>query len=311
MAEDRTTLLDIAIRNNSDIVVGLIDEASKPYPEFRKGDARTIKGTQYKTRVRTALPDVGFRQANNGVETTKQTVENRLVECFITDASWSIDKAVANASENGPEAVCAEEAESHMEGAIDSVCKQFYYGTASGVTGAAYGHAGLVDSVVSAMEVNASGSGADTSSVWAVKWGVKNTRWVFGKDGCFDEGDIIEQLVAASTGNMWALAQSLQGWLGVQVGNQYSIGRIKNVEAAVDASTQLLTDDLLASLLERFTTNLHFKPDVFYMTPRLQKQLQNSRTATSPTGAPAPFPEEAFGVPIEPTTSILNTETAA
>jgi hypothetical protein len=37
-------------------------------------------------------------------------------------------------------------------------------------------------------------------------------------------------------------------------------------------------------------------------------QLQMSRTATTPTGAPAPYPQEAFGIPIEETDSILDTE---
>jgi len=37
-------------------------------------------------------------------------------------------------------------------------------------------------------------------------------------------------------------------------------------------------------------------------------ELQMCRTATTPTGAPAPYPQEAFGIPIEETDSILDTE---
>ncbi|MBA7711875.1 hypothetical protein ES703_120842 [subsurface metagenome] len=44
------------------------------------------------------------------------------------------------------------------------------------------------------------------------------------------------------------------------------------------------------------------------MTARSLGQLQDSRTATNPTGAPAPFPESAFNVPIFDTTAITNTE---
>jgi hypothetical protein len=39
-------------------------------------------------------------------------------------------------------------------------------------------------------------------------------------------------------------------------------------------------------------------------------ELQASRTATNPTGAPAPFPTEAFGVPIIVTDSIPEDEAA-
>jgi len=44
------------------------------------------------------------------------------------------------------------------------------------------------------------------------------------------------------------------------------------------------------------------------MNRRSLKQLQVSRTATNATGAPAPFPQESFGVPIIVTDAILSTE---
>ena len=51
-----------------------------------------------------------------------------------------------------------------------------------------------------------------------------------------------------------------------------------------------------------------YKPDVLLMSRRSRMQLQMSRTATTPTGSPAPYPQEAFGVPIQETDSILDTE---
>jgi hypothetical protein len=44
------------------------------------------------------------------------------------------------------------------------------------------------------------------------------------------------------------------------------------------------------------------------MNRRSLRQLQQSRTATNSTGAPAPFPTEAFGVPIVVTDALLSTE---
>ena len=68
-------------------------------------------------------------------------------------------------------------------------------------------------------------------------------------------------------------------------------------------------DDMISDLLSKFPVGV--VPDYLFMTRRSRKQLQDSRTATNATGAPAPFPEEAFNVPIVLTDSILITETAA
>jgi hypothetical protein len=45
------------------------------------------------------------------------------------------------------------------------------------------------------------------------------------------------------------------------------------------------------------------------MTPRSQRQLQASRTATTTNGAPAPLPNEWNGIPIYITNSISLAET--
>jgi len=304
MAHARRTLLDIAKANGSDALAGLIDEAVATNPEFTIGYARPISGTQYKVKVRTALPSVGFRSANEGVETTKGTLVNRLVECFILDASWDVDKAVADASEDGAEAYCADEAGEHMTAAIQSICKQFYYGTASGVAGAADGFQGLVDMVDSSMVVDAGGTTADTaSSVWGVRFGPKYTAFVLGQGGAFEEGEIQTLPVVVDSKRMWSYAQNIMGWVGVQNVNKYAIGRIRDLTAD---SGKGLTDALIAELLEKFPVGV--KPDYLFMNRRSLRQLQSSRTATNSTGTPAPFPQEAFGVPIVQTDSIINTE---
>jgi len=304
MAHARLTLLDIAKMNNSDEVAGLIDETVVAHPEWTTGFARTIKGINYKTLVRTALPAAGFRGANEGIEVTKSTLENRLVEAFLVDASWNMDTGVADPYEDGPEATCALEASGHMESAIISTCKQFYYGTASGATGAAKGYAGLIDSVDSGMVVDAGGTTGDTaSSVWGIKFGPKDVAWVFGRDGQFTESEIGKQQIEIDSKILWAYVQQIQGYVGVQVGNKYAIGRIRDLTAD---SGKGLTDDLISDLLSLFPVGQ--KPDVLAMNRRSLKQLQQSRTATNPTGAPAPFPQDSFNIPIMLTDSIINTE---
>ena len=61
------TLLDIAKLNGNDAVVGLIEENQTYAPELSVFPARTIKGTQYQTGIRTGLSLGHYtpRQARN------------------------------------------------------------------------------------------------------------------------------------------------------------------------------------------------------------------------------------------------------
>jgi major capsid protein gp7 len=300
------SLLDVAkINASSDGFAGLVDEAAKAHPEWLLAPARTIPGTSFNSLIRTALPDDGFRAANTGKAATKPTYVNRLIQTFIVDASWRADVAIAKACVDGADSFCAQEALAHLEGAITNVCKQFYYGTASGITGAAQGHQGLINLLdATNMEVDAAGAGSDCSSIWAVKFGPRDVQWVMGEGGGLDEGDIAMQEVLDGSSNPYhAYVQSITGWLGLQVKSEQSIGRIRDVDAG-----KPLTDDMLSALLQKFPVGK--VPDVLLMSRRSLGYLQQSRTATNPTGAPAPFPKQAFGIPIALTDSIVDTETA-
>ncbi|HUS46149.1 MAG TPA: hypothetical protein VM219_09000 [Phycisphaerae bacterium] len=300
------TLLDIARASGSDAVVGLIDEAAKTHPELLLGPARTIKGLNYKTLVRTAVPTgTAFRDANEGVAPTKGTYINRLVEAFILNPRWECDKAVADAYEDGAEAYIALEGQAILEAAMQDLCAQFYYGRGTG--GNAKGYPGLLAAYDAAnMVVDAGGTTAATgSSVWGVRWGPKNVQWVWGLNGQLALADVREESIldAGGTNKFTAYIQEILARPGLQVASLLSIARIKKLTAD---SGKTLTDDMIADLLSKFPAGL--RPDVLLMNRRSLRQLQDSRTATNATGAPAPFPAEAFGVPIAPTDAILSTE---
>ena len=93
-------------------------------------------------------------------------------------------------------------------------------------------------------------------------------------------------------------------YIGFQMGGKYSAGRIANINAATDSKP--LTDDLISELLSVFPAGMG--PNMLVMNRTRLKDLQQSRTATNPTGAPAPFPDSSFGVPIVVTDAIIDTE---
>lgn len=297
------TLLDIAKRNGTDAVVGLIDETTKAHPEILVGAARTIKGLNYKTRVRTALPTVGFRNANEGNAAGKSTIENRLVEVFIMNPRWECDKAVADSAEDGPEVYIAEEGVATVEASMITLANQFYYGINADPN---KGFPGLISAIDTAnMVVDAGGTTASTgSSCWAVKFGPQDVQWVWGLNGSLAMSEVTTARLTDINGNPFTgYVQELLARPGLQVGQRWSVGRIKKLTEDVGKG---LTDALIGSLLAKFPVGRG--PDALFMSRRSLEQLRKSRTATNATGAPAPTPTEAFGVPIQVTDAIVDTE---
>lgn len=304
------TLLDIAKVNGSDGLVGLIDETTKLLPEISGtteegtrlpgvGAARTIKGISYKTLVRTTLPTVGFRNANEGVTASKGSYENRTVETFIMNPRWECDKAVADRCEDGAAAFITLEAAGIMEATMQALGLQFFYGRSSD----SKGHPGLINSIQAAYDVSAGGSGSDTSTLWAVKFGPKHVQWVWGEGGSLELSEVrTETIYDASNNPLDGYVQTMLSYPGVQVGSLWSLGRIRNIDGVAP-----LTDDLIFTLLSQ----MKVRPDVFFCTKRTREGLRQSRTATNASGTPAPTPVEVGGIPIAVTESLTNTETAS
>ena len=133
---DRLTMLDVAIANaGDDGLAELIDETAGSFPEFTLLPARPIRGTTYKTLVRTALPEVSFRDPNEGTDAKKGTYTNRQYDCHILDPRWEADRMVAEADEDGPEAVIARAAQDILEASFQHISRQFYYGTGNDAKG--------------------------------------------------------------------------------------------------------------------------------------------------------------------------------
>ena len=262
-------------------------------------------GTNHKYIKNTGKPVVGFRSANDGRENDHS--EDTLVTAAlkILDASFRVDKAVADAYAGGAEALIAREAARHLRAAFASAESQIFDGTgadAGGFSGLANSTA--LDAAADALTIDAGGTTADTaSSVYLIRTGDADAAVVLGQNGNIEIGETVVQQVAGSTGFYSAYYTPIEAWVGLQVGSIYSVGRIINVTAD---SGKGLTDALIASAIEQFPAARG--PSVIAMNRRSLSQLQSSRTATNATGQPAPFPAEAFGIPVVVTDGISSTE---
>lgn len=299
----RPSLLDVATFQNVD-ASAIIEEVIKMVPEIGLLPWDTIPGQQYRTIVRTSDPTAAFRAANNGPTASKSTFENRLVETFILNPRWECDKAVADVHPKGAAYYIGVEAVGILRAAMKTLASQMYYGTGAG--GDTAGFPGLLAAYdTTNMEVDAGGTTASTgSSVWMIKRGEEDVKGLIGGNGVLDVSDVrIGDITGQNSSTLTAYIQELLGWFGLQVGNKWSVGRIKKLTAD---SGKSLTDSLLSQLLEKFPAG--HEPDVILMSRRSRGQLQRSRTTYSPTGQPAPLPTEYEGIPIVITESILNTE---
>ncbi len=307
------TILDLAKQRGNDIIVGLIEESIQTNPEMRIFPARTIKGTAYKTLIRTGYPTAGFRNANEGVPRTKSTFENRLAECFIIDSQVAADKALADVWEPGGAAAYQMiESEGVLEATQRRVSKSIYYGNSAAAVvaglGDAKGFPGLIDAYDNAAhEVDATGTTAVTS-VWAVKLGIRDIHIITGGDTVLDlmPDWRIETVYDANNNPFTAYCNSLMGWVGMQVGSVNSVVRIKNIGTDDGKG---MTDALGQQALELFPSGV--SPDFFIMNRRSRRQLHGSRTPTGNnplTPNQVPLPTDIEGVPILVTDAISNNE---
>lgn len=305
MANDYFALADLLVindSNNSDIDVrDLLDDA----PLVAALSAVTASnGTLHKYVSVTGAPVVGFRSANDGREYDSTVRTQRSDTLEILDASFDVDIELAKSYRGGRDALIRMEAIEHLRAAFFKLEQQILSsaggGGASGFTGLP-GETSL-DQVADPMVISAGGTTALTS-VYLLRTGPADVSMVAGNEGniSIDETVVIQK-AGSVTGFYPAYFTPISAYMGLQVGSIYSAGRIANL----DAGSNTLNDDRIASALSEFPSSR--PPNLIVMNRRSLGQLRASRTATNVTGAPAPFPAEAFGIPIIVTDGLGNAE---
>lgn len=304
------TLLDLAKLNGSDKVVGLIEEVATVAPEVTIIPARTIRGTSYDTVIRNSRPTVAFRSANKGTDATKSNFTPRKVEAFILSSRVEVDKAVAKAYEDGPDALMAIEAAGVMAAALVTVGSQTIYGDAA----TSQGFFGLqaLATALDAVVTDAGGSTAGTgSSVYIISAGNQGVQYVYGTGTTFDLSPFREGDATDADGKRFAAyIADLTAWVGLQCVNKHAVARLKDF---TEDSGKGVTDAKILDALRRMP--IGSRPTHILMSRRSAYQLAISRTITpnakveAATGLVNGLPTESNGLPIIVTDSITDTET--
>jgi hypothetical protein len=193
---------------------------------------------------------------------------------------------------------------------MSTIEKQIFHGT---VHGDGSGFSGLADQTnlngaSDAQVVNAAGTTAGTaSSCWLIASGPEDVQLLWGQGGEFiSQETTITPIVSSGVLTFPAYYTPMTSYVGLKVGGTYSAIRIANL---TEDSGKGLTDLLMAKAIAAMPVRQLSRNVRFYMNRRSLRQLRDSRTTYSPTGAPAPFPTEAFGIPIVVTDQIISTET--
>jgi len=264
-------------------------------------------GTRHQFKRKTVAPGAGFRLVNEGITNANGEFDIVSMDCALLDGSFSRDKAIALGYKDGVTAYMDMEAMDSLKEAFAQAERSIFRANINkqftGLPGNEYFDAITVDSQV----VNAGGNGG--RSVWLLRSAADGISVIAGNEGRVEMATEDATVVIADSGTgtrrFTALHRSIMAWLGLQVATQYDAARICNIDGTTNHK---LTDILIAEAMMKFRAS---KPPTHIVMSRTSLyELQISRTATNPTGSPAPFPSEAFGIPIIVTDSIPENESA-
>jgi hypothetical protein len=316
------TSLDVLRMNNSEEIIGAIDDAIKTISELGYFQASPVIRNAYKTLVVSALPQVKFRAPGTFTPHKAAVLQARDVNCAHLDASWSMDNALATQSDWGKDKAYAIQTYTHMRAALFTLARQIWYGT-NAIAGDPNGFSGLFQLIGGSdpnksnvdLHIDAGGVAGDAAlvadeeapigghtSVFAVTTGLDGIQIAWGSEGKITEGDVVLQQVNNAAGDhAWHACQQIEAWAGLQVTSEFAFGRVYGIN-----KEHPLTDDILYELLSRFPAGK--EPTALFMNRFALEQLRRSRTAVNATGAPAPRPEDVAGVKIYVTDAIMTGE---
>ena len=313
MPESYNTLAGLVQLNDKNLADLNVSDLLDGAPLLNAIHAQTASnGTEHKYLKQTTASSAAFRDALDGATKTASADTLVTVTLKILDATFDTDIALADAYKSGRDAWLQLELLRSLKQTFAHVEKQMFYGAAS--PGDTKGFAGLrdnaqLDAIADTMVSNAGGSNVATqTSCYLLRHGMDDCSMILGNEGQIvveDEPTIIQK-AGSGSGYYPALYVPVTGYLGFQIGGAYSAARIANIECNDLTSTSAFDDEKIAAALSLFPASK--MPNVCVMNRNALQLLRRSRGAYSPTGAPAPFPTEVFGVPIVVTDGLVSTE---
>ena len=303
MANDFKTVAEIVAITGADFDDAEMSDILNDAPALAAmGAKESSNGKDHKYVKKTAAPVVGFIGNGVGRDFSKLTSIPVTDVLEAIDGSVMMPKVAADASDNREEVVATEIME-HLKAAMFEFEKQIFNGTNNAATGF-NGFADTVADTSSTQFINGGGTGGGSvyTSVYMVRVNASNNGIIPVVNNEIEVGTTLTVSHDPGDGkNAPFYYTPIMGYTGLQLGNNYSIVRIGNLDASNG-----LTDDLLSEALERFPAGQ--QPTHIFCKRSQRGLLQRSRTTYSPTGQPAPVPSEYEGIPIITTDALGQVE---
>ena len=303
MANDLKTVAEVVAINGQDFDSGEFSDILNDAPALAAmGVKESSNGKDHKYVKKTAPPIVGFIGNGVGRDFSKLTSIPVTDTLEAIDGSVMMPKVAADASDDR-EGVIQTEIMEHLKASMFEWEKQIFNGTFNAATGF-NGFADVVTDLVNTQSIDGQGTGTELTSVYMVRVNGSNNGIAPVMNYNLEVGETITQNGDPGDGkNQPMYYTPIMGYTGLQIGNNYSIVRIANLDAS-----NALTDDLLSQALEKFPAGS--TPTHIFANRAQRGALQRSRTTYSPTGQPAPLPSEYEGLPIIVTEALGQAETA-
>ncbi len=303
MANDLKTVAEVVAINGQDFDGGEFSDILNDAPALAAmGVKESSNGKDHKYVKKTAAPVVGFISNGVGRDFSKLTSIPVTDSLEAIDGSVMMPKVAADASDDREGTIQTEIME-HLKASMFEWEKQIFNGTNNAAAGF-NGFADVVTALSDAQAIDGGGTGSALTSVYMVRVNGSINGIAPVMNYNLEVGETIVQNYNPGDGkNAPHYYTPVFGYTGLQIGNNYSIVRIANLDAS-----NSLTDDLLSQALERFPAGS--SATHIFMNRAQRGALQRSRTTYSPTGQPAVLPSEYEGLPIIVTDALGQAETA-
>ena len=311
MAAKGSSLLTLAdVAKSKDKQIGKVAEVLLQHNSMLKDIPYTEmnEGTIHKEDIRSALPDVYYRKANQPIPASKSTTEERSFTAAHFESKSQIDRAVAE--RGGKDRVAYNrwnQAQGHLQAQANELADLMIYG--SPIT-SNLKTAGLFDiySTLNAAEetskqiIDAGGTGSDNTSILLVHWGERSIFGIYPKGTQaglrredHSKGGKLVKIpgidVNGNAGDFWGYEEEFMTDHGIVVKDYRQAARICNIDisdliAGTGSNPDLI--DLMISADYKIDSPSNGQ-GVWYVNRTIEAALHKAAIAKVSTGAGLKF----------------------